>query len=112
MSLKYRMMATFGSSSGAPFDTINIAIHQILIASRKLGTVYWPKQGKRFRSEQEEARYLKRLEEFENIFWEPGVEDDKIGPQMRRAVEKIEAITQEAVQPRMTLIAKIRNRFN
>ncbi len=112
MSLKYRAMAVFGPSSKVPFETVNRVINEIFSAARILGRHYWPKQGKHFRSEEEFEKFSKKLEEFENIFWEPGVEDDKIGPQVRRAVEKIEAITKEAVKPRMTLIAKIRNRLN
>lgn len=112
MSLKYRTMVTFSTQSREPFDELNGAIKQILFAARKLGTYYWPRQGKHFRNEQEEEKFLKRLEEFENMFWEPGEEDDKIGPVVHQAVEKIEAITKEALQPRITMIAKIKRKYN
>ncbi|MFH2128011.1 MAG: hypothetical protein ABIK12_15955 [Pseudomonadota bacterium] len=51
MSLKYRMMVTFETSSREPFDELNGGIKQIIFAARKLGTHYWPRQGKHFRSE-------------------------------------------------------------
>lgn len=110
-SLKYRMMVIFGEPTGEPFDEINGVVNTILITARRLGTHYWPREKKGFTTEAKAEKYYEQREKYENIIWTPLKEDDEIAPRVNRAVEKIEAITKEAVKPHLGFMGKLWQRF-
>jgi hypothetical protein len=87
-SMRYRVMAAFGSSATEPFDELNKIINEIFLAARMLGTHYWPRQG---RVEMAPEEFKKHLE-----VWYLGEAKDKISPRVQKAVEKMEGITQAA----------------
>lgn len=95
-SMKYRVMATFGSKAGEPFDELNMVLNEIFSSARILGTYYWKRQGRTQMSEEEFKRHLEQMNKHEAIFWFMGEEKDEITPRVQRAVEKIESIAIEA----------------
>jgi hypothetical protein len=95
-SMKYRVMATFGSKAGEPFDELNMVLNEIFSSARILGTYYWKRQGRVRMSEEEFQRHLEQMNKHEAIFWFMGEEKDEITPRVQRAVEKIENIAIEA----------------
>ena len=95
-SMKYRVMATFGSNAGEPFDELNIILNEIFSSANILGTYYWPRQGRARMGEEEFQRHLEQMQKYEAVFWFMGVEKDEITPRVQRAVEKIEKITKDA----------------
>lgn len=95
-SMKYRVMATFGSKAGEPFDELNMVLNEIFSSARILGTYYWKRQGRTQMSEEEFKRHLEQMNKHEAIFWFMGEEKDEITPRVQRSVEKIESIAIEA----------------
>lgn len=95
-SIKYRVMATFGSNAGESFDELNKILNEIFASANILGNYYWRRQGRVKMNKDEFQEHLKQMHKHEAIFWFMGEEDDEITPRVRSAVEKIEAITREA----------------
>ncbi len=95
-SMRYRVMAAFGSSATEPFDELNKIINEIFLAARMLGTHYWPRQGRVEMAPEEFKKHLEALHEYEEVFWYLGEAKDKISPRVQKAVEKMEGITQAA----------------
>jgi len=95
-SLKYRLMATFGSHAGEPVDELYKIVNEIFSAANILGTYYWKRQGRVHMSEEEFQKHLGQMNKYEAIFWFMGEENDEITPRVQLAVEKIEAIAREA----------------
>lgn len=95
-SIKYRVMATFGSTAGESFDELNKVLNEIFASANILGTYYWRRQGRVAMKPDEFQEHLKQMHKHEAIFWFMGEEDDEITPRIQHAVEKIEAITREA----------------
>ena len=95
-SIRYRVMATFGSSAGEPFAQLSEILNEIFSSARILGTYYWPRQGRVRMSEEELQKHLKEMHKHEAIFWFHGETKDEITPRVQRAVEKIESIAKEA----------------
>lgn len=95
-SMKYRVMAAFGSSAGEPFDDLSKIINEIFSSAQILGTFYWRKQDREDMSKDELRTHLDQMHEQEAIIWLMGEENDKISPRVQNAVVKIEKITKEA----------------
>ena len=94
-SMKYRVMATFGSNAGESFDEINAILNEIFSAAHILGTHFWKRQGRVPMGDEEFQKHLAGMNKFEAIFWFQGEENDVIVPRVRIAVEKIEAIARK-----------------
>ncbi len=105
-SMKYRIMASFGSTAGEPFDELNRILNEIFASAQVLGTYYWKRQGRVRMSEDEFQEHLKAMRKHEAIFWFMGDENDEISPRVRRAVERIESIAKEAASIKTGLIDK------
>jgi hypothetical protein len=95
-SVRYRVMATFGSKAGEPFDEVMKVLNEIFASANILGTYYWRRQGRVQMKEDEFQEHLRQMHKHEAIFWFMGENDDEITPRVRRAVERMEAITREA----------------
>ncbi len=94
-SLKYRVMATFGSNAGESFDELYGIINEIFTAANILGTYYWQRQGRVRMSEEEFKKHLEQMHKYEAIFWFKGEENDEVTPRVQKTVEKIEAIARK-----------------
>jgi len=100
-SMKYRVMATFGSEAGEPFDELNKVLNEIFASAHILGTYYWKKRRKmekrqEIRKYKEEMReYEEKMRKHEAIFWFMGEDKDEITPRVQRAIEKIEKIARD-----------------
>ena len=101
-SMKYRIMATFGSEAGKPFDELNKVLNEIFASAHILGTYYWKKRRK-MENRQEIRKYKEEMHEYEEemrkheeIFWFMGEDKDEITPRVQRAIEKIEKIARDA----------------
>lgn len=95
-SMKYRVMATFGSKAGEPFDELNMVLNEIFSSARILSTYYWKRQGREQMNEEEFQKHLDQMNKHEAIFWFMGEEKDEITPRVQRSVEKIESVAREA----------------
>lgn len=95
-SMKYRVMAAFGSNASEPFDELNQILKEIFISAQILGTHYWRRQGRGRMNEEEFQKHLEEMHKHEAVFWFMGDEKDEITPRVRNAVEKIESIAREA----------------
>jgi hypothetical protein len=93
-SMKYRVMAAFGSSAGEPFDELNKILNEIFASAQMLGTHYWKRQGRVHMGKEEFQAHLEQMHKHEAVFWIMG--DDEISPRVHYAVEKIEAIARKA----------------
>ena len=109
-SIKYRVMATFGSNAGEPFDEVMKVLNEIFASANVLGTYYWRRQGRVQMKEDEFQEHLKQMHKHEAIFWFMGENDDEITPRVRHAVEKIEAITKEESMMKASWFRKDRNK--
>ncbi len=94
-SMKYRVMATFGSNAGKFFDEINAILNEIFSAANILGTHFWKRQGQVRMNEEEFQKHLNGMNKFEGIFGLQGEDNDVIVPRVRSAVEKIEAVARK-----------------
>jgi hypothetical protein len=94
--MKYRVMATFGSNAGKPFEEINMILNEIFAAASALGIHYWKRQGRVQKNEKEFQQHLEQMQKYEAVFWFMGEEKDEIAPRVQNAVEKIESIAREA----------------
>jgi hypothetical protein len=108
-AMKYRVMASFGSDAGEPFDEINTVLNKIFVAAHALGSHYWPRQGRVSMSQAEFERHIEAMHEKEAIFWFMGDEDDQIGPRVRKAVEGIEEITRKAIASQSGWLNSLKN---
>ena len=97
-ALKYRFMATFGPDSGASFEEIGQVINDIFLASRRLGSHYWPRQGRVEMTQDEFEKHLAEMHQHEHVFWYMGEENDEIGPRVVAAIQAIEQHAMEAAQ--------------
>lgn len=95
-SVKYRVMATFGSNAGEPFDEISKVLNDVFSSARLLGTYYWQRQGHVWPNEEKFQKHLEQMQKYEAVFWFMGDDDDKIGPRVQNAVERIESIAKQA----------------
>lgn len=105
-SMKYRVMASFGSKVAEPFDELTIILNEIFSSARILGTYYWKRQGGVQMNEAEYQHHLEQMNKYEAIFWFMGEENDKIAPRVQRAVEKIESIAKEASMMKASWFSK------
>jgi len=94
-SMKYRVMAAFGSNAGESFDELNMIINEIFSAAEILGTHYWKRQGRVRMSKEELEEHLAGMYKYEAVFWFKGEENDEITPRVQHAIEKIEAIARK-----------------
>lgn len=101
-SIKYRVMATFGSDAGESFDELNAILTEIFSAAHILGTHYWKRQGRICLSDDEFQKHLDGMSKFEAIFWFQGEGNDEIAPRVQRAVEKIETIARKESMMKVT----------
>lgn len=106
-SMRYRVMASFGSSAGDPFVELDKIINEIFLSARMLGTVYWPRQGRATMNEEEFQKHLEEMHKQESVFWYMGEEKDEISPRIHKAVEEIEAITQQAIESQAGLFDSV-----
>jgi len=106
-SLKYRVMASFGSKAGDPFVELHKVINEKFVAARMLGSHYWPRQGRVSMKEEEFRKHLEQMHKQEAVFWYMGEENDEISPRARKAVEEIEVITQQAIVSQASLFESI-----
>jgi len=105
-SMKYRVMATFGSNAGEPFDEISRILNEIFSSARILGTFYWKRQGRMQRmSEEEFQKHLEQMNKHEAVFWYMG-EEDEITPRVQSAVGKVESIAREASMMKASWFSK------
>jgi hypothetical protein len=95
-SMKYRVMATFGSDAGEPFDELNQTVNEIFLAADILRTHYWQKQEQVGMNKDEFQEHLKETRRYEAVLWSKGNEKDEISLRVQHAVEKIESIAREA----------------
>jgi hypothetical protein len=94
-SMKYRVMATFGSNAGKPFDELNMIMNEIFSAAEILGSYYWKRQGRVRMSEEEFKKHLEEMYKYEAVFWFKGDENDEITPRVQHTIEKLEAIARK-----------------
>jgi len=106
-SMRYRVMATFGSSAAEPFDELNKIINEIFLAARMLGTHYWQRQGRVEMVPEEFKKHLEEMHGYEAVFWYMGEDKDKISPRVRKVVENIESITQEAFVTQDSILSDV-----
>lgn len=90
-SVKYRVMATFGSEAGEPFEELNSILNEIFVAAYILGARYWRRQVHGEMSKEES----KQMEKLEEVFWSSGQENDQVASRVQKAVEKIETIAKK-----------------
>ncbi len=95
-STRYRFMATFGPEAAEPFNDLDSAIKDVLIAARALGTRYWQDQRRRVMDRKQSADHLQKMQKYESIFW-AGEDDDPIAPRVKDAIKKVEAIAKREV---------------
>jgi hypothetical protein len=95
---RYRFMAAFGADASKPYDELDAAVREILVAARMLGTHYWQRQGRVAMSENEFKRHLVEMQRYEAVFWSVG--DDQMAERVHTAVGEVEAITSRTVTPR------------
>lgn len=110
-SMKYRVMATFGANAGEPFDELSKVLNEIFFSARMLGTFYWSGKERKPYSEEELQKHYEEMQKYEAVFWYKGEQDDQIGPRVRRAVEKIEAVAKEANSSQIGWFEKMRRRY-
>ncbi len=89
--LKYRYMANFGKNSEQPFLLIRNITNEIFLAARMLGQRYWKNQGRRTMTQDEFQNHLKKMEKFEEIFWEHD-DNDEINTKLEEAINICESI--------------------
>ena len=106
-SMKYRFMATFGSSTGEAFDEIRMIINEIFAAAHILGTYYWKRQGRVQMSEEEFQKHLEQMRKYEAVFWSHTISQDEIVPRVQRAVGKIEAIARKESMMKSSWSSKV-----
>ncbi len=94
-SMKYRVMATFGSNAGEAFDELNMIINDIFSAANMLGTYYWKRQGRVQMGKEEFKKHLEEMYKYEAVFWFKGEENDEITPRVQRAIGKVETIARK-----------------
>jgi len=82
-SMRYRVMATFGTSAREPFDELNKIISEVLLAARMLGTHYWQRQGRVEMAPDEFKKHLREMHSYEAVFWNMGEATDKISPRVQ-----------------------------
>lgn len=105
-SMKYRFMATCGAVAGEPFDELTKVLNEIFIAAQVLSR-YWPRRGRG--SMTPDAFQI--MQSQEAVFWYMGDEKDAIGPRVRSAVQKVEAIANSAVITKVGLLDDITQSF-
>lgn len=105
-SMKYRFMAMFGAVAGEPFDELNKVLNEIFISAQVLSR-YWVRQGRGSLTPDESGI----MQTQEAVFWYMGDEKDAIGPRVRNAVQKVEAITNSAVITKKGLLDDITGPF-
>ena len=106
-SMRYRVMAAFGSSAAEPFDELNKIIKEIFLAARMLGTHYWQRQGRVEMASEEFKKHLEEMHSYEAVFWCINEDTDKILPRVRKAVEKLEGITQDAFVTQASILSDV-----
>jgi len=94
-TLKYRFMAVFGKESAKPFDEIKKIVNEILASARILGTHYWQRQGKPFRTDQDFDKHLEKMSQYEARIYSGLEEDDKISKRVDDAIAEIEQLCSE-----------------
>ena len=106
-SMRYRVMAAFGSSAAEPFDELNKIINEILLAARMLGDYYWQRQGRVEMVPEEFKKHLEEMHSYEAVFRCMNEDKDKISPRVRKVVENIESITQAAFVTQDSILSDV-----
>ena len=106
-SMRYRVMATFGSAAADPFDELNKIIDEVLVAARMLGTHYWQRQGRVEMAPEEFKKHLEEMHSYEAVFRCTNEDTDKILPRVREVVEKIEGITKAAFVTQDSILSDV-----
>lgn len=106
-SMRYRVMATFGSEAAEPFDELDKIINEILVAARMLGSHYWPRQGRVEMAPEEFKKHLEEMHSYETVFWCLGDDKDHISPHVRKTVEKIEGIVKVAFVSQDSILSDV-----
>jgi hypothetical protein len=109
-SMKYSVMATFGSKSGEPFDELTKVVNDIFSSANILGSYYWPRQGRVPMDEEQFQKHLEQMQKHEAIFWRMSP-NDEISLRVQKSVERIEAIANDANSSRVGFIEKLMNRL-
>ena len=104
-SLKYRVMATFGSRAGEPFDELSAVLEQIFGSARLL-TYYSKVRGGVEMNEDEYRKHLERMNTHGAILWLMDEEKDDLAQRVQHAVEKIELITRESAMLKASSFGK------
>lgn len=106
-SMRYRVMATFGSAAAEPFDELDKITNEILVAARMLGSHYWPRQGRVEMAPEEFKKHLEEMHSYEAVFWYLGDDKDQISPRVRKTVEKIEDIVKVAFVSQDSILSDV-----
>jgi hypothetical protein len=96
--IRYRFMARFGPNTNKPFDQVRSIIGDIFIAANRLGTHYWPRQGRVPMSEEQFQKHLEEMNKYEAIFWEGAQKDDPINKQLNEVIGEIEKICRPIIE--------------
>lgn len=96
-SKKFRYMAMFRGNAHEPFDDIEMALNQILIASDMLGKYYWKNQGLLDMNSEQSQRSHKEGKKMEATIWS-GIDGDAIAALVDKAIKKIESVTDKAAK--------------
>ena len=94
-SMKYRIMATFGSNAGKPFDELSQVLSDIFLSAQFLGDYFWQGKDRETMDEDERKKNLEETRYHESRIWFKGAENDEISLRIQQAIEKIESMAEE-----------------
>lgn len=105
-------MASFGKDTEQIFTRVNKILNSIFVSARALGTRYWQRQGRSFRTEKQYEDHLKVKgeEKHERRIWDEG-ENDEIRKELDEILESIEKVTEPCFQEPSTLYSMLTNLF-
>ena len=100
-TLKYRFMASFGADAEAIFKDVNSILNSIFVSAQMLGTHYWQRQGRVPMEPGEFEQHLREMRHHQEIFWDPGTDDDEIRKKLEVVQQNLDALVKPCFQEPM-----------